>query len=374
MPETQRLRAGENTRMRDYISYVYNIVDLITEYNPSLTEHEIMSFHNIDSVSEEHYVMPYMNVDIMAFDNNTTNRIDRAHFHIPYFLKPQYLQKYIEAAIVYTYFIDREIGISRVNARDCYIRSNMVETAQGLNMSIFNVSGASDDNTALGDLILSLIAYDIDWGASSFESINPSTKICVYVDDFRINSAINSLSDLSRNLNFWYDLGSDLNRVSFVAGVPDTDNVVPDIDNNEVRDESRYFDDVPPYQHHTTSGGSFALYPELYQSSGTRNYSRIGDAELDISFPDDYDEIYDTPPSVIEPENCRTDECPVCYDNIQIGDYYKCTHGICDTCYSGWRGQGKITCPVCRASQRTVTIVPDYENTLPMLPSENIES
>lgn len=366
MPETQRLRAGENTRMRDYISYVYNIVDLITEYNPSLTEHEIMAFDNIDSVSEEHYVMPYMNVDIMTFDNNTTDRIDRAHFHIPYFLKPQYLQKYIEAAIVYTYFIDREIGISRVNARNCYIRSNMVETAQGLDMSIFNVSGAYDDNTALGNLVLSLIAYDIDWGASSFESINPSTKICVYVDDFRINSATNSLSDLSRNLNFWYDLGSDLNRVSFVASVPDTDDVVPDIDDNEARDESRYFDNVQPYQHHTNSGGSFiynfALYPESNQP-GIGHFTRF-DTDMLESFPDDYDEIYDTPPSVIEPENCRTDECPVCYDNIQVGDYYKCTHGICDTCYSGWRGQGKITCPVCRASQRTVT----------MLPSENIES
>ena len=54
--------------------------------------------------------------------------------------------------------------------------------------------------------------------------------------------------------------------------------------------EGRYFDLVQPYQHHTNvpkNGGinvySFALKPEEHQPSGTCNFSRIDNAQLDFA-------------------------------------------------------------------------------------------
>ena len=49
-----------------------------------------------------------------------------------------------------------------------------------------------------------------------------------------------------------------------------------------------YFNYVQPYQHHTgcPSSGinvySFSLYPETHQPSGTCNFSRIDNAQLNI--------------------------------------------------------------------------------------------
>lgn len=54
----------------------------------------------------------------------------------------------------------------------------------------------------------------------------------------------------------------------------------------------------------------------------------------------------------VEPINVRSGECPICYDNINIGEYYQCSHGICPTCYDLWKEQNKITCPVCRSHTR----------------------
>lgn len=354
-----------NTRIREYIPFVYNVIDLITKYNPSVTEQEIMSSDNIDHINEDHYIIPYMNIDIMVFNNNTYERIDRAHFHIPYLLKPRYLKKYIETAIVHKYFTDSDVGINRVNVKDCYIRSNAVESEQEIDMSRFNMNETDEragDHMTFGDLILSLAVFDIDWGVSLFEEINPSIKVCVNVDDFRANDVNIMFSDINQSLNFWYYLGSAFNSGSSINedGYNNTQ-FENDVSDNQTRVDD-YFAAVQPFHHHTSTPitNNNNTYPILLDEDVLGpNYANIG--EWNIVFEDDLvfiygeDELSPTHIERIDPINCRTDECPVCYNSTQMGDYYTCDHGICNECYDGWSGQGKTTCPVCRSSQRGAT-------------------
>lgn len=45
-------------------------------------------------------------------------------------------------------------------------------------------------------------------------------------------------------------------------------------------------------------------------------------------------------------------ECPICNDeHAQLGKLPKCTHHLCQGCWSSWEKQGHTTCPMCREEQ-----------------------
>lgn len=45
-------------------------------------------------------------------------------------------------------------------------------------------------------------------------------------------------------------------------------------------------------------------------------------------------------------------ECPVCCNEIQLGQLPKCTHCLCKECWNKWNLTGNISCPLCREIQR----------------------
>lgn len=59
--------------------------------------------------------------------------------------------------------------------------------------------------------------------------------------------------------------------------------------------------------------------------------------------------------------------CPICQQNLTIGDTttLACTHQFDRECIAGWIGQGKYTCPVCRADSipHTLTNVQIFSGT-----------
>lgn len=50
----------------------------------------------------------------------------------------------------------------------------------------------------------------------------------------------------------------------------------------------------------------------------------------------------------------QVDECPICNDEpdiSQLGKLPKCTHIMCQGCWTRWECQGHTTCPMCREEQ-----------------------
>lgn len=63
-------------------------------------------------------------------------------------------------------------------------------------------------------------------------------------------------------------------------------------------------------------------------------------------------------PSVVPLQQLNGEECPVCYSLMGLhirGSYFRCSHSICNDCFTTWRNRNRTeagaTCPLCRAGQ-----------------------
>lgn len=308
------------SRENEYKEYTDNIINLMKEFNPRLSQDNIISQEPSLILEENPSILAFMNIDISIRDNNNVERnIDRIHIHIPYLLKIEYLKEYIKSAIVYTYFIDRDQGYSQVVVNECVLRSN-IELSNEDRESEIPFSQFS--NNIFGDIIL---LYNSGVGSGVIENsfhnndINTFTKLCVITNDFR--NEMSTQHHLLPGINFWYDLGSDVNRI------PESE-VLTQIDNN-------------------------------------------GNVRRNLL--DEFNEVENTEPIAfreVQPTNLRQGECPVCYDKLEIGNYYNCSHGICCHCFNHWGESGHTTCPMCRSNVITENIVNynydiiDYEETI----------
>lgn len=327
MAEPTMMAVRHRTRENEYKEYTDNIINLMKEFNPRLRDENIVSQEPSMRMEENPSVLAFMNIDISFKDNNNVDiNIDRIHIHIPYSLKIEYIKEYIKLAIVYTYFIDRQQGYSLVDVNEYTLRSNISlsseyeETEYVFSQNPNNIFGT------LGDIVLSLYAAGIEWAPSSYNDINTLTKLCVITNDFRhgITTPHQSIS----NTNFWYDLGSDLNRISNTETPTQINGNNYDGDNNNINVRRNLLNDFNNSELVTNVTIYYGIpYDEIPTISTELTYS------------------YE-----VQPINLRQGECPVCYEEIEIGNYYNCYHGICCDCFNHWGENGHITCPMCRSN------------------------
>lgn len=337
------------SRQHEYTEYVDTIISLMKQHDPTLCNVEIINTTEMEYIIEEHRIFPFMNVDIIVKNNNSgEKKIDQLHIHIPYTMHPIYFKKYIQSAIVNTYFIDKNEGFSLINVQGCNINANTLDSNQHININtfshIFENSGQYIHFNTMGDIIMSLYQYDSNFNVSSFDDINSLIKICVFIDDVRIQPTTEH--QIAPNLNMWYDLGSDPSIYS---------NITYDVINlNMLEMGSGARRDLLP----EFNLNEFAIPPDsqrdFFPDIDSIFNDRLDTIEYQNSF--DYGGMYpttlrdDTYISITrEPINTRNGECPVCYDETRIGEHYVCSHGVCQRCYSLWQ---QHTCPLCRSSTR----------------------
>jgi hypothetical protein len=333
------------SRQHEYTAYVNTIIDLMKHHDPTLHDVEIITTADMEYIMEEHRIFPFMNVDIIVKNNNNgEEKLDQLHIHIPYALQPMYFKKYIQAAIVNTYFIDKNEGFSIINVQGCNIQSNSLDANQAVNINTFSHIFENDGQyihfNTMGDIIMSLYQFDTNFIISSFDDINSTIKICVFIDNVRIQPTTDH--QIAPNLNIWYDLSGDPSIYSSITYDVINLNIL-EMESNARRDL------LPEF-----NLNEFAIQP----NSQYDFFPEIDDIYNDPvevmayhnRFNYNYDDTYI--PITNEPINVRGGECPICYDDTQIGDHYTCRHGICQNCYSLWQ---QHTCPMCRAHTRLTT-------------------
>lgn len=321
------------SREDEYKEYTDNIINLMKELNPELRDETILAeYEPLTLNNNTLYILPFVNVDIDVQDNNNVERnVDRIHIHIPYLLKLKYICAYMKTAIIYTYFIDREQAHSIIQIDECRLASNIDDTQNFFLQSLTRPLHVGE--LFLGNILFNLNRVGIDWGPSCYEDINTTVKFCVISNNFINQIPLNYENSQTPipNLNFWYDLGSSLNRITN----SEASNEVND-DNDNVNENEDDDDEINNNEINNVRRNLISDFNAVAEDSETIEHG------------------------VVEPTNIRIGECPVCYDEREIGNYYNCSHGICCDCFNLWSQENYTTCPMCRSN--VINTIQNHEN------------
>lgn len=90
------------------------------------------------------------------------------------------------------------------------------------------------------------------------------------------------------------------------------------------------------------------LFPvnEIYELLSEEDSDQDNDEDSDYE-TEDYSSVF---------KNERNDDCPICYENTTVREYYQCCHGICQECFEQWRetlNEQSHKCPCCRSKKIT---------------------
>lgn len=390
-------------RHRDNGLQIKEYVDKIT--NMMKNQHVHLREKNL-FWNDEHYlndpmlpenIMTFVNVDLFTQnDDYEEDCIDRVHFHVPFFLKSAYINYYIQAALVNIYFADANEGFEAIQIASCKVCFNFMDSinaSYSIDIQSINVSAGRDD----------AMSY---WMGEIFECREPENNqpepnkgIKVLMEDFREHPSIQSvLESMLPNVEFFYDVNGSEDNITHqpmdttqdeTVSQEEPYNFVPQSPpplENELRNgqEVHWSDDgtywylrdeviglnlVPsgiPFQQRVQTPHTHSFSPEEPGAPTRSTYSRISnntsqiefitavhslDDEFNDAFDDDVDDFFvQTTPREVYRLNPRIDECPVCYDTKDVGNYYACEHGICGSCFINWSEHAHSTCPMCRAS------------------------
>lgn len=338
MSMTTLIYTGDNyNNIKEYVDIVIN---LMKQTYPFLTNQELFQCSGDINPMQEEHIMKFTNIDLFTKNNNNIEeRIDRVHFHIPYYLKNQYINYYIKISLIYLLFKehinDAVEVVSIIKTAICCMASEQQNNIDILNESLL----------CIGELF-----YAMGYGAIQKSQFNEYLKINVLVNDFRFHPIIQNISQLMiPSANFFYDTTGNVNNP-----------LMDEIDVGE--NQSLYITYSLPYFW-------YSIQDEYIVDGGNNNDDEHDDEHDDYDIDNDGNNnirrnllsefnSVETETNIeegnliysINPKNIRCGECPVCYDEIQISDYYNCIHGICITCFISWSNNYHNTCPVCRSA------------------------